>query len=525
VAKAKNILWIMADQLRWDYLSCYGHPTLQTPTMDSLAARGVRFDNAYVNATVCGPSRMSYYTGRYMSSHGSTWNGVPLRVGEPTLGDYLRPQGYRVALVGKTHMTTDKPGMDRLGVSRDTIEGVFAAEAGFEPYVRDDGLHPDKLADPDLEYNRYLRDLGYDGSNPWHTAANAGKGAEGDVLSGWYMRNAAEPAVVADEHSETAFMTDRAMDFIRETGEQPWLLHLSYIKPHWPYIVSAPYHNMYSAGDVIPPNRSESEKRDPHPVYEAYLHYPESESFSRDEIRDTVVPIYMGLIKQMDDHLARLMTFLEGEELFDDTIIVMSSDHGDYLGDHWLGEKELFHQESVRVPLIIVDPSPEADATRGTSIEDNVQAIDLVPTFAEIAGVDVDGQNHVLEGKSLLPLLHGAGSGHEVIISELDYGHRAAGVRLDRTPAECRAYMVMSDAWKYVYYEGYREQLFDRVNDPKELSDLGRSDAHADIRDAYRDLLFKWSRNRRMRITQPEGQILQRRIGGPKSVGVIIGEW
>ena len=97
----------MADQLRWDHLSCYGHPHLQTPAMDTLARRGVRFDRAYVNATVCGPSRMSYYTGRSMSSHGSNWNGVPLRVGEPTLGDHLRPLGMRVALVGKTHMSAD----------------------------------------------------------------------------------------------------------------------------------------------------------------------------------------------------------------------------------------------------------------------------------------------------------------------------------------------------------------------------------------------------------------------------------
>ena len=84
MTKTPNVLWIMADQLRWDHLSCYGHPNLRTPAMDAIAARGVRFDRAYVNATVCGPSRMCYYTGRTMSSHGSNWNGVPLRVGRRT---------------------------------------------------------------------------------------------------------------------------------------------------------------------------------------------------------------------------------------------------------------------------------------------------------------------------------------------------------------------------------------------------------------------------------------------------------
>ena len=86
MAKVKNILFIMADQLRADYLSCYGHPHIWTPTLDALAERGVRFSNAFLNATVCGPSRMSYYTGRYVSSHGSTWNTVPLRAGEPDFG-------------------------------------------------------------------------------------------------------------------------------------------------------------------------------------------------------------------------------------------------------------------------------------------------------------------------------------------------------------------------------------------------------------------------------------------------------
>jgi len=107
MSTVKNILYIMADQLRWDYLSCYGHPHLHTPHIDKLAARGVRFDRAYVQSPVCGPSRASSYTGRTVFSHGSTWNGVPLPVGEWTLGDYLRPAGVTTAVVGKTHMTPD----------------------------------------------------------------------------------------------------------------------------------------------------------------------------------------------------------------------------------------------------------------------------------------------------------------------------------------------------------------------------------------------------------------------------------
>ena len=100
MSKTKNILFIMCDQLRADNLSCYGHPHISTPHIDALAAKGTRFTRAYVQAPVCGPSRMSYYTGRYTFSHGATWNFVPLPVGERTLGDYLRPTGMRVAVVG-----------------------------------------------------------------------------------------------------------------------------------------------------------------------------------------------------------------------------------------------------------------------------------------------------------------------------------------------------------------------------------------------------------------------------------------
>jgi len=116
MSKAKNILFIMCDQLRADYLSCTGHPRLDTPNIDALAARGVLFSHAFCQAPICGGSRMSFYTGRYIFTHGATWNGVALNLGEKTLGDYLRPLDYRVALVGKTHMKADVEGMERLAL-------------------------------------------------------------------------------------------------------------------------------------------------------------------------------------------------------------------------------------------------------------------------------------------------------------------------------------------------------------------------------------------------------------------------
>src|SRR5262249_44776047 len=252
--RIRNILFIMCDQLRWDYLSCAGHPTLRTPNIDALAAQGVRFTRAYVQSPVCGASRMSFYTGRYVQSHGAVWNGVPLRVGEITLGDYLRPLGVRTALVGKTHMRADIEGMQRLGIDPNSIIGVRVAECGFDPYERDDGLHgigPDGRYDPQLpRYNRYLNEIGYEGDNPWHDWANAADGEGNRLASGWAMRHARRSARVREEDSETPYMTRRAMEFMRETGNDPWCLHLSYIKPHWPYIAPAPYNDMFGPDDV-----------------------------------------------------------------------------------------------------------------------------------------------------------------------------------------------------------------------------------------------------------------------------------
>ncbi len=184
----RNVLYIMCDQLRRDYLSCYRHPYLHTPNIDRLAAEGVRFARAYTQGTICGPSRMSSYTGRYVSSHQVAWNAVPLPLEELTLGDYLRAAGVRTALVGKTHATANLEGMRRFGIDPASARGAALAEAGFEPYDRNDGVYPDDPAFADKResapYTHYLRRLGFTGDNPWHDWANSAAGADGEILSG-----------------------------------------------------------------------------------------------------------------------------------------------------------------------------------------------------------------------------------------------------------------------------------------------------------------------------------------------------
>jgi len=517
----RNILFIMCDQLRWDYLSCAGHPTLSTPNIDRLAQMGVSFDRTFVQSPVCGPSRMSFYTGRTVFSHGSTWNNVPLPIGEYTLGDYLRPHGVRVGVAGKTHVVADAEGMARLGLTRDTEIGLRVAEGGFEPFERDDGLHPTGKVAPGLTYNAWLRQRGYGGENPWHDHANAGRGPNGEVLSGWYLRNSGLPADIREEHSETAYITDRGMEFIKDCGEQPWMLHLSYIKPHWPYIAPAPYHAMYSAEDLLPVHRHDRERIDPHPVYGAFMEMDPGQAFSEQVVRDLVVPVYMGLVRQIDDHLGRLFDLLESTGRLKDTMIVFTSDHGDYLGDHWLGEKELFHEQSVRVPLLIYDPDASADASRGTRSQSFVESIDLVPTFLEAMGVPP--AHHRLEGQSLLPFLRGKGPAPErrAVFSELDFGFYKARKIVGTGPSDSRAYMIRTERWKYIHYRGFRPQLFDLENDPDEFDDLGDSAGHEPVRKELQEMLLDRLMARKNRVGVTD-EAMNARMG--KS-GIIIGTW
>ncbi|MCE8008148.1 sulfatase-like hydrolase/transferase [Aestuariivita sp.] len=527
MAKAKNILFIMFDQLRWDYLSCYGHPYLDTPNIDCLASLGVRFDRAYIQSPICGSSRMSTYTGRYVHSHGASWNGIPLKVGEMTMGDHLRSAGMGAWLVGKTHMRADAEGMARLGLEPDSLIGARVAECGFDVYERDDGMlpeGPDGPYDPDgaKAYNAYLQDKGYDSDNPWHDFANSGLDDEGNVLSGWFLRNAPRAANVEEADSETPYLTRRGMAFI-EQADGPWCCHLSYIKPHWPYIVPEPYCDMYGPNQVLPPVRSQAEFDTAHPVLKAFMTTKIGETFSQQHVREAVIPAYMGLIKQCDDQMGVLFDWLEDTSRMDETMIVLTSDHGDFLGDHWMGEKTFFHDTSTRVPLIVYDPSPEADATRGTVCDALVESIDLAPTFVEVAGGATAG--HILEGESLLPILHGARAEtlREYVICEYDYSGSPLAARLNLNVRDAVMFMIANKRWKLIHCEGgYRPILFDLQNDPDELTDLGDSPDHAEVLAQMYDKLFEWARRPSQRTTRSEAQLLEMR-GDAGRRGVVIG--
>lgn len=505
---------------------------MKTPHMDALAAKGVRFTNTYVQSPVCGASRMSFYTGRYVSSHGAAWNNYPLKVGEMTIGDHLRKNGMDSYLIGKTHMMVDGDGMDRLGISRDSVIGARVSECGFDAYIRDDGLWAEGPAGfydaKRSPYNEYLKSKGYAADNPWANNANAGVDDGGDIASGWLMKNAALPANIDEEDSETPWLTTEAIEFLETRDpDKPWLCHLSYIKPHWPYIVPAPYHNMYGPSDIIPPVRADGERTNPHPVYAQFMANQIGQAFQRDEVREAVIPAYMGLIKQCDDQMGRLFDYLKKSGRMDDTMIVITSDHGDYLGDHWLGEKDLFHAQSVKIPLIVYDPRPEADVTRGTTNDALVESIDLAATFVDAVGGKVP--DHILEGRSLLPFLFGdtPNDWRKEAISEYDFSATIMSRKLDLSPRDSRLFMVTTAKWKLMHAEGgFRPILFDLINDPDELNDLGDSEDHADIIADMYDRLFTWSRRMSQRTTISDDTIRARRDGkGSGGKGILVGAY
>ncbi|WP_376097585.1 sulfatase-like hydrolase/transferase [Roseomonas sp. CCTCC AB2023176] len=516
----RNILFVMCDQLRWDHMTCAGHPYLRTANMDALARRGVRFTQAYVQSGICGPSRMSAYTGRYVSSHGATHNRVPLSIGEVTLGWHLRESGRTLALAGKTHVIPDARGMRRLDLDGHNELAVLLREGWFEVVDRHDGHH----SEPHNAYAAWLRARGYDSPDPWTDYVIAVDTPDGP-RSGWKMRNVRHPARVREEHSETAYTTDQAIAFMDGQADNPWVLHLSYVKPHWPYVAPAPYHAMYGPEDCLPVRRHEAERGpDAHPVLREWLNEEVARSFQQDEAIATVRPAYQGLIQQLDDHLGRVWAAMERLGRWHDTLVVFTADHGDYLGDHWLGEKELFHDCVQRVPFLLYDPSPEADATRGTADDRFVEMIDVVPTILD--ALALDPSRHVVEGRSLLPLTRGiAPSWRDAVFSELDWTFRGARRRLGLPTGHHHAWMVRTARWKYIHWGGgLRPQLFDLASDPDEFFDRGADPSLEPVRVDMRARLLRWFEGlkRRTTITLEEAEF---RTDAHKRAGVFYGEW
>ncbi|AEE96407.1 sulfatase [Mahella australiensis 50-1 BON] len=473
-----NILFIMADQWRADCLSCAGHPVVKTPSLDKLAQKGVRFESTYVQWPVCGPSRTCLYTGRYMHAHRSTWNGVPLPEDERSIGHYFTSNGYDAVLIGKGHYSADDERLPQL------------IRCGFDPErdrLNDGGM--DVLATEGWDYGKFLMSKGYISDDPIDDFAMTVKTPQGENISAWDFKACPYPLRVKAEDSPPAYLTDKAMEFMRSHEQRPWIMHLSYTYPHWPIAAPAPYNALYDPAQVPRPCRNQDELK--HPIMEPFRKERRSLPFDNRWVWQHMRATYYGMMSLVDMQLGRLFDYMEQHGLMDNTMIVFTSDHGEYLGDHWLFEKELFYEQAVRVPLIVYCPGGEYDVSRGSINYDFVQSIDLLPSMMEEADIPID---HRIQGKSLMGLLRGRKpeAWQSAVYADWDYEFYHTGEVLGIPPERRRAWMVRDHRFKYVHFLDLPDMLFDMENDSEELHNLADNPFYKGVVETYRLKLLDW---------------------------------
>jgi arylsulfatase A-like enzyme len=365
-----NVLLITLDQFRGDCLSVAGHPLVRTPFLDELAANGVRFARHYSQATPCGPGRACLYTGTYQMNNRVVANGTPLDVRFDNVAKAAVRAGYRPALFGYTDQSIDPreaDGPDDLRMQHYT--GVLP---GFEAV-----LHiPDSHA-------------------PWldHLAAHGHTFT--DPIAA--LKTESDRPV---ELGISSFLTDGAIEWLStRPPSEPWFAHLSYLRPHPPYAAAGEFATMYDPADVsmpIPPSASR------HPLHDAVLHNPASAAPADEGAMRRLRAQYYGMISEVDAQLGRLWATLRELGMWDDTVVIVTADHGEQLGDHGLIQKVGYFEESHHVLSLVRDPSrPQA---HGTVVDAFTENVDIFPTVCELVGIPVPAQ---CDGLPLTPYLSG----------------------------------------------------------------------------------------------------------------------
>jgi len=512
----RNILLITFDQWRADCLSAVGHPCLKTPHLDALAADGVLFRRHYTQASPCGPARASLFTGLYLHNHRSLRNGTPLDDRHATLPRELRGGGYDPALFGYTDTSLDPrtlpPNDPRLATYENPMPGftpVVPLDESFAAWVGELARRGYSVPAPPAP--------GKDMFLPLR------RGAE-DEGQGPSFAPTRYPA----KDSETSFLTEAALAYIAERRDEPWCVHLSYYRPHPPYIAPEPYNSRYSADEVPAPNcrTDRSLEGEQHPWLRQHLRRlwtgqmpiqeprPMSELDARGirQMRAT----YYGMLAELDDNIGRILSALKADGSYDRTLIVVTSDHADQLGDHWLFGKDGYFDGAFHIPLIVRD----AGAVRGRVVEAFTETIDLMPTILEWAELSVP---HACNGRSLAPWLRG-----ETPVDWRREAHWAYDFRDLREPAteaalglgpeECGLTVIRDARYKYVHFAALPPLFFDLERDPHEFDNRAEDPAYRELVLAYAQKLLSW----RM---QSEDRTLSHLHLGPGGVFERRGKW
>jgi arylsulfatase len=441
--KQPNILFLLTDQQRPDSMGCYGGEAAITPNLDRLAAEGVVFDNCYVQNPLCCPSRYSILTGRYPHSHRVRSNWYAPRPGEQSFGHRLGEVGYNTALIGKMHLT---PWFDRFG-----FDGRIIAEAKFHSACPDD-------------YARFLIQHGTNRNELY------------DLEDPDYVKNCtAVKSRVPQELHIDSFVGRSICEYLKAVRE-PFCLFASFLSPHNPYDPPKPYDHLFNDVDLSQINMVEDEvQKKPREAYD-YINNRLKWPFKTDELTKEQLQItrayYYGTCTLIDDWVGRIVAVLKERGLYDDTIILYTSDHGDLLGDHGLVYKQCFYEQSVRAPLIF--HAPRFFPSR--RLKALVESIDIFSTFCDLGGT---WPGMGVQGRSLLPLLEGKAEDmhREAAFSENYFGR-----------------MVRYQEYKMVYYPGksYGE-LYNLEEDPAEQVNLWDKLQDSGIKRQLKDLLLDWA--------------------------------
>lgn len=382
-----NVLLITLDQFRGDCLSALGHPVVKTPNLDALATEAVTFTQHHSQAAPCSPGRASLYTGQYLMNHRVCFNGSPLDDRFDNMARFARRRGYAPALFGYTDQGVDPRVTARFDDARlSSYQGVLP---GFD-WVLD-------LSEPYTPWLAHLREHGHDVSD--HLAALE-----------------TEP----DRHeslSISSFLTERFLAWHSPTS--PWFAHLSYLRPHPPYTAAGRWAHEYDPSSVdlpIPPSE------DRHGFHEAVMRLPETKAPSTDEGMRRMRAQYYGMVSEVDAHLGRIFATLRERGEWENTIIVVTADHGEQLGDHGLREKVGFFPQSYHIIGMI--RAPRLVAAHGRRVEAFTENVDVFPTLCELLDAPIPAQ---CDGRSLVPWLHGA------------------------TPIDWRTMATWEYDWRYIY--------------------------------------------------------------------------
>ena len=479
-----NVLFITVDQWRGDCLGIDGHPVVETPTLDRLAREGTRFRRHHANAAPCGPSRACLYTGTYLMTNRAVLNGTPLDDRFTNVAREARRLGYDPKLFGYTDSAVDPRGLAPDDPRLFSYEGVLP---GFDVVVDLRGEQLGPWAD-------WLATMGYD--IPERLAElylPAPVDGASDRAPTW------APARYAAEHSEAAFLTGSLIEWLeaqQAAGAGPWFVHASYIRPHPPYLAPAPYHDRYDPAEVPMPVRSDglAAERAQHPFAATVLGLDGIRAPKDDDELRQLRATYYGMMSEVDAQLGRLVDWLADAGELDRTLVVLTSDHGDQMGDHGLIEKLGYWDESYHVPLIVRDPSAPP-GSRGSAVDRFTEHVDVLPTILDWLGVEAPLQ---CDGRSLLDFVRG-GEPEAPWRGELHWqwdfrsprDHVAEDV-FGLTMEQCSLDVIRDDRFKYVHFGAMEPILFDLERDPDQFTNVARDPDYAEVRADYAGRLLSW---------------------------------